>query len=134
MPEELRADAIDFGAFNNVAKELDLSQEAAQKLVNFQAQAILRERTAWAEASKADPEFGGDKLQENMAVAKKAIETFGTPGLTEMLNKTGLGNHPEVVRAFYRAGKAISDDTVVIGRQAPAQDDAKRFYPQSNMN
>ena len=134
MPTELREDAIDFGAFNNVAKELDLSQEAAQKLVSFQAQSILRERTAWAEASKADTEFGGAKLEENMAVAKKAIETFGTPELRQMLNKTGLGNHPEVIRAFYRAGKAISDDKIITGNAAPQRDDAKRFYPQSNMN
>lgn len=136
VPEELAGDtAPDFGAFNTLAKELDLSQGDAQKLVDFQAQGVQRARQAWADAAKADAEFGGDKLEESVAVARKAIDTFGTPELKALLNQTGIGNHPEVIRAFLRAGKALGDDTIVTGRQAPAaKDSATRFYPQSNMN
>jgi hypothetical protein len=39
------------------------------------------------------------------------------------LNDTGLGNHPEVLRVFVRAGKAISQDSVIPGKEAPAPDD-----------
>ena len=136
LPEELAGDAApDFAAFNTLAKELDLSQADAQKLVDFQAQGVQRARQAWADAAKADAEFGGDKLEESVAVARKAIDTFGTPELKALLNQTGIGNHPEVIRAFLRAGKALGDDTIVTGRQAPAaKDSATRFYPQSNMN
>ena len=87
-------------------------------------QAALQAMTSeWAETSKADKEFGGEKLGENLAIAKTALDKFATPEFTKLLNDTGLGNHPEVLRVFYRAGKAISADTVVTGKQAPAPAD-----------
>ncbi|OJU90992.1 MAG: hypothetical protein BGO13_08680 [Burkholderiales bacterium 66-5] len=121
LPEGLTGDAApDFTAFNTLAKDLDLSQQDAQKLVDFQAKAVSASRAQWAEAAHADKEFGGEKLDENVAVARKAIDTFGTPELKAWLNQTGIGNHPELIRAFYRAGKAMSDDKIVVGKQAPA--------------
>lgn len=108
-------------SFKAMAKELDLSQGDAQKLVDFQAKHIVAARQQWTESAMSDPEYGGDKLDANMAIAKKAIDAFGTPELKAMLNATGIGNHPEIIRAFYRAGKAISDDSVVVGKQAPSQ-------------
>jgi len=90
----------------------------------------------WVTSSTADKEFGGDKLHENLATAKKARDAFGTPELTTLLNKTGLGNHPEVIRVFYRAGLAISEDRLVVGNKGnqPKQGDARRLYAASNMN
>jgi hypothetical protein len=70
-------------------------------------------RNEWMQASQVDKEFGGDKLNENMAVAKKALDSFGTPELRTLLQQSGLGNNPEVIRFMYRAGKAISEDTFV---------------------
>ena len=59
---------------------------------------------------------------------------FGTPELRDVLNMTGLGNHPEIIRAFYRAGKAISEDAFVSGspRRADDMDAAKRMFPTMN--
>ena len=120
-------------AYGEVARELDLSQEAAQKVLDKVAPALAEQQTKhiqevttqWREASLSDKEFGGEKLSENLAVAKKALDSFGTPELRELLEKSGLGSHPEMIRAFYRAGKAISEDTFVAGgntkgdKQAP---------------
>ena len=79
---------------------------------------------------KTDAEIGGDKLPENLAVARKALETFGTPELKALLNESGLGNHPEVIRFFYRSGKAISEDRVIRGGAAgQPTDPAKRMFP-----
>jgi len=130
-------------AYAEVAKELGLTQEQAQaafsKLAakgveNQRAQLETVNRT-WVAQSTADPEFGGEKLQENLAVSKKALDTFGTKELRDLLNESGLGNHPEVIRFMYRAGKAISEDTVIVGK-APkgTKTDAKDFYAASNMN
>lgn len=109
--------------FSEVAKELNLPQDAAQKVLDKmapvlaarQAEFLETARTQWADQAKADKEFGGDKLTENLAVAKKALDQFGTPELRTLLNESGLGNHPEVLRVFYRAGKAISEDRFVPG-------------------
>ncbi|MEC7472463.1 MAG: hypothetical protein VX946_03765 [Pseudomonadota bacterium] len=45
----------------------------------------------------------------------KAIEKFGSPELRQVLNDSGLGNHPELVKFCHRIGKAISDDSLVLG-------------------
>jgi hypothetical protein len=131
------------GAFSEAAKESGLSQEAAQKMldklapafVERQAHALEAARTQWETDAKADKEFGGDKLSENLSLAKKALDQFGTPELRALLNQSGLGNHPEIIRAFYRAGKAISEDRVITGQGgAAAQNGAREFYAASNMN
>ncbi|MDD4913293.1 MAG: hypothetical protein PHP57_13450 [Sideroxydans sp.] len=134
-------DAQIVSEFSEVAKELDLPQDAAQKILDKMAPALQKQQaemfeamtTKWATEAKADKEFGGDKLNENMAVVKKAMDTFGTPELRTLLNDTGLGNHPEFIRAFYRAGKAISEDRFVgdsVGAGTSAQrDHASALYP-----
>ena len=96
---------------------------------------IAATQAEWVSAARADKEFGGDKLQENLATANKALEAFATPELRAWLVETGAGNHPEVIRAFYRIGQAISEDRFVGGRSSGgAQQDARRMYPTSNMN
>jgi hypothetical protein len=138
LPEGLAIDEEMLGEFKATAKELGLTQEGAQKLADLQAKSFTKQQEAmaatvsqWTEQSKSDKEFGGPALTENLGVAKKALETFATPELRELLNKSGLGNHPEVIRTFYRVGKQISQDGRVItgsGAGAPA-DPAKRLFP-----
>jgi hypothetical protein len=120
-PEGKQFDAEIIGNFSEVAKELNLTQDAAQKLVETMGPKIAERQLAqveairneWAQASQVDKEFGGDKLNENMSVAKKALDAFGTPELRTLLVQSGLGNNPEVIRFMFRAGKAISEDTFV---------------------
>lgn len=122
-PDGREFDAEVLNNFSEVAKELNLTQDAAQKLLDKmgpiveqrQIQQIEQVRTQWADASRTDKEFGGEKLSENLAVAKKALDQFGTPELRTLLNESGLGNHPDVIRFMYRAGKAISEDRYVGG-------------------
>jgi len=129
-------------AYAEIAKDLKLTQEQAQaafeKLAakghaNQKAQldAITK---GWAEQSTADPEFGGEKLQENLVVAKKALDTFGTPELRALFNESGLGNHPEVIRFMVRAGKAVSEDKFIAGGASSQSQQQVNFYPASKMN
>lgn len=130
------------GAFSEVAKELNLSQESAQKVLDKMAPALAARqqeqfaaaREAWAESAKADKEFGGAKLTESLAAAKVALDAFGTPELTTLLNESGLGNHPDVIRFMVRAGKAISEDKVFTGKAEPSGPTsiAQRLYPNMN--
>jgi hypothetical protein len=141
LPEGMQADTPVMGEFATLAKELNLPQEAAQKLVDLagkmqagnveQIQAhIEAQGEAWGNEARADKEFGGDKFDENLAVAKRALDQFGTPELKSLLVASKMGNHPEVLRFFYRAGQAISQDGFVPGRHgAPAGDAASVMYP-----
>ena len=141
-PEGMQFDDAVVGAFSEAAKDLNLSQEAAQKILDKvgpvmaaqQNEALQAASTEWAEASKTDKEFGGDKLNENLAVAKKAMDQFASPELRALLNESALGNNPEVIRMFYRVGKAISEDGFVVGGNAKnsEQTTAQRLYPNMN--
>lgn len=122
-PDGMTYDPEVLESFSGAAKEAGLTQEAAQKLIEKMAPAITARqadqvqaiRKEWLDASTADKEFGGEKLAENLGVARKALDNFGSPELRELLDETGLGNHPEVIRFMYRAGKAISEDKFVGG-------------------
>lgn len=119
------------GEFEGIAKEANLTNEQAQKFAELgsklsgkiamqQAQKQAEQVEQWRAESLADKEFGGDKLDANLAVAKTALDTFASPQLVELLNASGLGNHPEVIRAFFKVGKAISPDSGLVRGNAPA--------------
>jgi len=138
IPEGVNMDAAGVEAFAEFARDAGLTQDKAGALLakmapvmaQRQQQAVEAMHAEWAGQSKSDAEFGGDKLNENLAVAKRAMDKFGTPELTKLLNESGMGNHPEIIRAFYRAGKAISEDRFVGGGRATAPvDPSKRMYP-----
>lgn len=128
----LNADlATDFKA---TAKELNLSQAAAQKLVDVMAPKIAKQQqdqmakvvqdaqAQWTEEAKKDPEYGGAAFEENLAVARRALDTYGSKELSSLLASSGLGSHPEVVRFFVRAGKPLSPDgKLVTGTHTAAE-------------
>jgi hypothetical protein len=126
LPDGSMLDAAHLATIGSYAKELGLTQEQAQKFVERDAALVgsFREREAsrwndmvktWGEQSKADPEIGGEKFTVNSQAAVKALDKFGTPALRKMLNDTGAGNHPELVRVFARIGQAMADDKIVTG-------------------
>lgn len=141
-PEGVKFDDAVIGAFSEVAKELNLPQDQAQKVLDKvspimqarQLEQLQAAHVAWADATRADKELGGDAIEANIGTAKKALDAFATPELRTLLNESGLGNHPEVIRFFYRTGKAISEDRFVGGQAGKATTDARRLYAASNMN
>ena len=126
-PQELDSEVLT--AFGDVAKELDLPQEDAQKVLDKvapviqerQAKMLEQVRADWASESQSDEEFGGEALTENLNVAKQALDAFGTDAFKSLLQETGFGNHPEIIRFMYRAGKAISEDEYVGSSQGAAR-------------
>ncbi|HCM5064226.1 TPA: peptidase [Klebsiella pneumoniae] len=125
--------------FEPIARELNLTNEQAQKLVDAypkilagvqqrQAEAWQAQTEEWAATVKADKEIGGDKLTANLGVAQRALDTFGTPELKEYLNGTGLGNHPELVKVFIKVGKAMSEDGMVTGKESGQRSAAEVLY------
>lgn len=147
MPDGVEADKELVAEASVVFKEQNFTQDQAQAIVDFdnarQAKAAEAQQTTWADTLsgwvdevKADKDIGGDKFDETVSVAKKAIDAFGTPALASALDATGVGSHPEFVRFFHAVGVAIADDTIKHGgdggesRPRTAQD----LYTNSNMN
>lgn len=124
-PEE--GQELDKGAlevFEPIARELNLNNEQAQKLVDVYGSKIMpainkqlaegwqKQTEQWAETVKADKELGSD---ESIGAAQKAMDKFGSPELKQYLEESGLGNHPELIRIFASVGKAMSEDGLVTG-------------------
>ena len=131
--------------FKAVAQELGLSQDEAQRLVNFYSEQVANLLTQWVsqhesrigqwqKQSRFDQELAGNGgFDRNLAVAKKAVERFGGDKLSAALNETGAGSHPEVLRCFYRIGKALSEDGFIApGGKRQKKSYAETFYPDFN--
>lgn len=141
LPEGLTVDEAVTGKFAELAKECELSQEAAQKLYSEMAPLMAQRQkeqidavyAQWKEDAVADKEIGGDKLDENMAFAKKTFDQFGTPELGDFLKASGLANHPELLRWAVRVGKATSEDRMTGATTKPSsnaqRDPAKVLFP-----
>lgn len=140
MPDGMDLDPEAATEFSALAKEFKLSAENAQKVADIgaklvqkaasvQAEQFAAIKAEWTKEVTNDAEIGGAKLQENLGAARKAIETFGGKDLRELLNATGFGNNPVVVKAFVRIGKAISEDGFVRGGATTTTDPVANFYP-----
>ncbi|WP_432735837.1 hypothetical protein [Maridesulfovibrio sp. FT414] len=127
-PEEYR---IDYGQpggvdpyidreFRDFAHRNGISGELAQKLVDFsnslelgRMRDHLNRTSQWEREVRSLPGWHGRNYDHNMSVARRAMQAFGSPELTELIRTSGYGNHPEVVKAFYNVGKSLSEDSYV---------------------
>jgi len=143
-PEGVELDAELSDSVKALAKDKGWDQETAQAIVDLglkqaqkftEAQQALHQQTVdgWLEATKTDKEIGAN-LEANTALAAKARDQFTTPEFRQFLNDSGLGNHPEMIRAFMRIGKAISEDSLE-GRGTTTGEpktQEKKMYPDMN--
>lgn len=148
MPEGIQIDAKALESFTPIAKELNLTQDQAQKLVDVYAQQVealhaaqvqqmVETRRGWREQVENDQEIGGAKVNENVGQAIMALSRYATPELRQALEESGLGDHPEMVRFCYRVGKALAEDQMPTGNTPVPErkkSAAELLYPnQSNI-
>ena len=143
MPEGVTLDKAMLEVFAPIMKDVGLDQEQAQKLVDAQAAQVQAQQQqmqdsfseqveGWLNETKADKVMGGDNFEETAGFASKAIESFGTPELKTLLNETGLGNHPEMVRLMSSVGRAVSEDKPGGGTPPAAKESrASILYPEN---
>lgn len=123
-----------------IARDLGLSQDAAQKMldavvkeVGSHHQAALeaykpggkewtKQVDGWEAVALADTEIGGtaDALKTSGELGKRVLATFGSESLYKFLHETGFGSHPDVIRFLRRVGKAMDEGSLVT---AGAQDE-----------
>ena len=126
LPDGVEMDESARDSFLPVAKQLNLTQTEAQALVDYESKRVEEFTTQqvedwttiqneWRAATKSDKEIGGPAFDQSLANAEKFLGVYGTPELIEALVATGMGNHPELIRALSRAGKAMGEDTLAIG-------------------
>jgi hypothetical protein len=136
-PEGVTLDPAAVEAFTPVAQELKLNQEQAQKLVGVyadlqqrQAEAHVAQVAEWARQVTTDKELGGARWPVTQALIARARDQFASPELLQVMDQTGLGSHPAVVKLFARLGAEIADDRHTTGGGQPSQpvDFATDYY------
>jgi hypothetical protein len=145
-----KLDETTVAAATPVFKELGLSNEQANKLIPVVADyakrivsdrdqqlmgTILEQRKEWLETARKDPEIGGQNWGVSIRDSARFLDQMGAPKgspLRAALDDSGFGNHPELIRLFAKAGKAIGEDSnFVRGDPAAAvkpKTDAELFY------
>jgi hypothetical protein len=132
-PEGIEKDANLETKFREWAKGKNLSQEDAQAALNLgmenikaittaQEKAFETVTTGWLNDAKADKEIGGADFDKNVAVGKAAIDKFGNDAFNTMLDDTGVGNHPAMIRFLKQVGEQLTEGTLHQANQAPTSE------------
>lgn len=71
---------------------------------------------AWRDEVARDAELGGDRLEASIARAQLALDRFDENGrIGRLLQASGYGNHPDIVRFFNRLADAVMEDVPAPG-------------------
>lgn len=135
-------------AVSPVLKKYNLTQEAAQELADVHMDLLRKQNeamysaqaaqvAAWKEEAQKDPEFGGANYEKNVGLARVALKHMISDNkqeaetLRDILDGSGMGNHPAVLKAFARIGKLISEDSVLGKGEMGGR--SKGFDPETDM-
>ena len=142
LAQDVSLGAKDWDEFKALARELKLSEEQVQRLADFESacakrkaeQAVTRKHqqtTAWANETRA---LYGAGLEQEITFALRAANAFGGQELRALLEETGLGNHPVIIRTLSGIGRTISEDACPGGNPAAPQDKtfAEALYGKRN--
>lgn len=103
-------------------------QATGQELLHNQIEQHMRQQEAarhtqwqkqvsqWREEVAQDPQLGGAHMAANVARAQLALDRFDQDRhIGRLLEESGYGNHPEVLRFFSRVADALMEDSLVRG-------------------
>ena len=113
--------------FRQLAHEIGLNNDQANALFNAYIDSIAGQEESESEAfdqfeventQALQKEWGGD-FDKNVELARRAFMNFATPEAVEIMEQTGLGNHPEILKVFSRVGELLQEDSVLPGSSTP---------------
>lgn len=80
--------------------------------------ALAKQKADWHAAIMADKEIGGENFKPTLERAQKVINEIDqkiSPGIKQLLEESGYGDEPRVVRLFAALGRANREDTFATG-------------------
>lgn len=156
LPEQTSLDTAVVERTAAIARELGLSQDHAQKTLEFVNTEVAAKLAAvteahqpggaewtknvegWEAAALADPDLGGsgkpEVLKANADLAQRVLASFFPPSVKEFLIETGFGSNPDVLRGFVKIGRSMSEGSLVIAAPAATsavtpEEKAQRMFP-----
>jgi len=116
LPEGFAWDEGQMKSFFETAHKAGLSTAQAQSLVDWYAadqKGVLKAgEAAIAEAETALKGEWKAAYPRNLGLAKAASKWLG---VMEVLDQTGLGNHPTILKGFAKLGRSLAEDGVISG-------------------
>jgi hypothetical protein len=121
LPEGMAETSLDKNRIDTWRKELHeagIPKAAAERIMSKYIAEEHSARTGLAQAKQNEIQQHelalkqelGTKFDEKINFARYAVKEFGSEALVDMLDKTGLGSHPEVVKLFATIGEKLGDD------------------------
>jgi hypothetical protein len=150
LPEGTVTDPALLDEFSILAKEKGFTNEDAQKFVDLQlkslgvfaqkqAEEFQAQVKGWRDELINDKDIGGAKVDQTVNQARKVLN-IEVPGvkmdrLKADLDRTGLGDHPDLIRVFAFIGQFVGDDNKIIsdrvgGPAGGPKTDAEVLYPE----
>lgn len=133
FPEGAQIDGAKVQAFQGLVKKLGLKSDQAQALADFYVAAgpyshEIRDQQAqkWAQAVKSDRELGGQNFERTVRLSRLAMAKYGDAEVRKLLDETGLGNHPALIRLMVRAGQPLQEDSIGSTGSAPPSSNQSR--------
>ena len=126
VPEELAPmrDEQAEQEFRQIAHEMGISKQAFETIAKKYYDSIAEGMHAQREAGERQlrEEFG-DKYDENVAIAQRFAQNMSDE-FREVLETSGLGNNPVVIKEFIELGKKTMGDSLVRGETSNPDDKA----------
>lgn len=127
----------------DLGHELKLSNEQARALLEKgmpKVTASIQARrdqlvSMWTNQIKSDPVLGGEHYAETSANLSRVMNKYGSKEAYAVLNQSGLGSNPAIVRMMNAIGKDLGEEDKFINSSVTAQSNkAARLrlrYPNS---
>ncbi len=128
LPQGMELDKNMLGKFEPIAKEFNLSNKSANKLMNLAVELVAKntpnaenlatqiqqaEAESYVQLLNTDKELNGYTQEEYgnyLKVANQGVKSFATQGFMDLIKAKGLTNHPDFIKTFHAIGKICSND------------------------
>lgn len=118
VPKDTTMDSEFLGAFKEAAFKNGVLPKQANGLMAFFNESIKATQTKNAEKAQIDQEAGinslktewGAAFNDNLSIARLAVNKLGNPELKDYLEKSGLGNNPVMIKLFSNVGKFLKEE------------------------
>ena len=131
LPDQVKAQFNDetLSSFKQQAHKLGLNAEQVKSLVAWQAGSMGQQYEAMNDMQGKSIEDGERALKEewgraydqNIDFAKKAFNEYGGDSLAAKMEASGLGNDPDVLKAFANIAKSTMADKDLVGATSSAK-------------
>lgn len=136
-PEGMTLNQAAVDSFSPVAKEIGLTQEQAQKVVDVYSGLVKAQADSQEQAFKDYQESQkqeslkalGANAPEQLSFVAKVRDTFFSPETRELINASGLGNNINFIRDCIKLGKQISEEKLVEGKNQGEGVTADQLFP-----